>query len=84
MVEPSLGAHLLRLEDLSVTPGAVGGLALLAGDDRRVGGARVLAGPGQLVAAHAAVDVVVGTNRQDRDVEVALALATREALPSKA
>jgi hypothetical protein len=36
------------------------------------------------VAAHAAVDVVVGTNRQDRDVEVALALATREALPSKA
>lgn len=60
--------------------GAVVGLALLARDDGGVGGAEVLRGPGHLEAADPAVDVVIGANGQDVDVDAPLAVLARQAV----
>ena len=60
--------------------GAVVGLAFLARDDGGVGGAEVLRGPGHLEAADPAVDVVIGANGQDVDVDAPLAVLARQAV----
>ena len=60
--------------------GTVVGLALLARDDGGVGGADVLRRPRDLEAADPAVDVVVGTDGQDVDVDASLAVLAGQAV----
>ena len=65
---------------LAVAPGTAGGLAVVAGDAGSVAGAGEAAGPGDLVAADLAVDLLVGADAHEGDVEVALAVAAGQAL----
>ena len=59
---------------------AVVGLSLLSGDDRRVRGPEVLGRPRDLETADAAVDVVVGPDGQDVDVDAPLAVLATQAV----
>jgi len=80
VVQPPLGGHLLGLEHLAVAARAVLPLSLLARDDRGVAGDDVAAGPGDLVAADAAVEVVVRPDGRDGDVYGPAAVLARHAL----
>lgn len=65
---------------LSVAPGAAGDVSLLPEDEGGVGLAGVPAGPGDLVAADLAIDIIVRPDGHYGDVNRPAAVAARQAL----
>ena len=70
VIESSLGDHLLRLKDLTVTPGTSLSITVLSLDEGGVPGDQVLAGPVDLFAADVAVDVSVRTDGENVNAEI--------------